>query len=258
MMIIDWIIFVTPFAVASLIAGAIGERSDLGEVFTQLGWLVTATVVGLVTQFSVVYCGLYTGFIRSNPFKYYAQMIPAYATAFGGASSAAAIPQSLACIKRTGQVPDGVASFVISLGATVNLDGSCIYIVCGAAWMAYQNGIVPTAGDYVSLVFSATFGSIAAAPVPSASLVLMLSAYSAAFGLTEGTPEGFAYILAIDWLVDRLRTVFNVTGDHTITAIVGNMVVKKEANRAKSLKDEDLATDLELQGDADGADESIA
>ena len=78
----------TPFAVASLIAGAIGEQSDLGEIFTQLGWLVTATVVGLVTQFTVVYCGLYTGFIRSNPFKYYAQMIPAYATAFGGASSA--------------------------------------------------------------------------------------------------------------------------------------------------------------------------
>jgi len=89
--------------------------------------------------------------------------------------------------------------------------------------------------------------SIAAAPVPSASLVLMLSAYSAAFGSAEGTPEGFAYILAIDWLVDRLRTVFNVTGDHTITAIVGDMVVKKEANRADNLKDEDL----ELQEDAD-------
>jgi len=119
---------VTPFAVASLIAGAIGQQSDLTEVFTQLGWLVTATAVGLVTQFSVVYCGLYIGFLRSNPFKYYAQMIPAYATAFGGASSAAAIPQSLACIKNTGQVPDGVASFVISLGATVNLDGECFQL----------------------------------------------------------------------------------------------------------------------------------
>ncbi|EJK63807.1 hypothetical protein THAOC_15516 [Thalassiosira oceanica] len=242
MMIIDWIIFVTPFAVTSLIAGAIGEQKDLAEVFTQLAWLVTATVVGLVAQFLIVYCGLYLGFIRSNPFKYYAQLIPAYATAFGGASSAAAIPQSLACIKKTGQVPDGVASFVIPLGATINMDGkcSCIYIVCGAAWMAYQNGIVPTAGEYVTLVFSATFGSMGAAPVPSASLVLMLTAYSTAFGSTEGAPEGFAYILAIDWLIDRLRTLFNCTGDHTVTAIIGNIVVKKEAKKANNINDEDL------------------
>ena len=137
--------------------------------------------------------------------------------------------------------------------------GSCIYIVCGAAWMAYQNGIVPTAGEYVTLVFSATFGryerqcrnatlfldsntsySMGAAPVPSASLVLMLTAYSTAFGSTEGTPEGFAYILAIDWLIDRLRTVFNCTGDHTVTAVIGNMVVKKEAKKASNQKDEDL------------------
>ena len=86
----------------------------------------------------------------------------------------------------------------------------------------------------------------------------MLSAYSAAFGSTVGVPDGFAYILAIDWLVDRLRTVFNVTGDHTITAIVGNMVVKKEADKTTSLKDEKLDTDLELQEDAGGADENIA
>ena len=119
----------TPFAVTSLIAGAIGAQSDLAEVFTQLGWLVAATVVGLVTQFSVVYCGLYMGLIRSNPFKYYAQLIPAYATAFGGSSSAAAIPQSLSCIKKTGQVPDGVASFVIPLGATINMDGKCIQLI---------------------------------------------------------------------------------------------------------------------------------
>lgn len=79
-----------------------------------------------------------------------------------------------------------------------------------------------------------------AAPVPSASLVLMLTAYSTAFGSTEGAPEGFAYILAIDWLIDRLRTLFNCTGDHTVTAIIGNIVVKKEAKKANNINDEDL------------------
>ena len=74
-------------------------------------------------QFAVVYQSLYFGFTRRNPVKFYKQLIPAYSMAFAASSSAASIPVSLACAKATGQIPDGIANFVIPLGATVNMDG---------------------------------------------------------------------------------------------------------------------------------------
>ena len=117
------IIKITPFAIISLIAAAIGNRTDLKEVFHDLGFLIAAIVLGLICQFVIVYQSLYYGFTRRNTVKFYKQMIPAYSVAFATASSAATIPVSLGCAKATGQIPDGIANFVIPLGATVNMDG---------------------------------------------------------------------------------------------------------------------------------------
>ena len=86
--------------------------------------------------------------------------------------------------------------FFISLGATVNMDGGAVYFVCACIWLAVLNGEEVTVASFLLLIIIATVGSIGTAPVPSASLVLIITAYNTVFN-TTGTPNGFGYILAI-------------------------------------------------------------
>jgi len=110
---------------------------------------------------------------------------------------------------------------VLPLGATVNMDGAAIYITCTAVSLAYLNGIVPTAANYVILAFCATLGSIGTAPVPASGPVMALTAYNTTFS-QHGVPYGFAFVLAIDWLNDRISTLINVTGDMVIASLVSS------------------------------------
>jgi len=254
MILVTWIIKCTPFAVISLIASAIGTNPDLGNVFTQIGYLISAVAVGLLMQVTLVYCGLYYIFLRANPITYLKQMVPAYTMAFASASSAATIPVSLECAKATGQIPVGISRFVIPLGATVNMDGSGIYIICSVVWMAYQNGIQPGIEDYIVLIFAASFGSMGTAPVPSATIVIILSAYWTAFGSTDGNPEGLAYIIAFDWFFDRFTTMFNIAGDLTVCAIVANKVDKDLADKADG--GEDVVANKVAEGLANRSNET--
>lgn len=109
------------------------------------------------------------------------------------------------------------------MGATINMDGGAIYFPCACIWLATLNGLEPTFGNYILLIILATIGSAGTAPVPSASLVLIITAYNTVFG-TTGTPDGFSFILAIDWFMDRCRTVTNVTGDAVVAGIVASTV----------------------------------
>merc|ERR1712157_572376 len=122
-----------------------------------------------------------------------------------------------------GRVPDVISRFVIPFGAVVNMDGGAVYFVCATIWLAVLNGQDVNASDFVILIIIATLGSIGTAPVPSASLVLILTAHGTVFGGDGGdTPYGFGYIFAIDWFMDRMRTVTNVTGDCIVTGIVAH------------------------------------
>ena len=149
----------------SLIAAAVGAQSNLGEVFSQLGILLLAIIVGLLMQFLFVYTSLYIGFVRKNPFRYFKHLIPAQIMAFSTDSSAATIPVSIDCAVSSGDVPVGIARFVVPLGATINMDGSAISLICACVWLAYQNGIVPGVGEYILLAVAATVGSMGAVRV---------------------------------------------------------------------------------------------
>jgi Na+/H+-dicarboxylate symporter len=211
-LIVLWIIFLTPFAVCSLIASAIGKQTDLGLMFKNIGYLVAASMLGWGFQLIFVYIGLFTCLTRSNPFTYLKHIVPAQTMAFASASSAATIPNSIVAVMSSGKVPETIARFVIPFGATVNMDGGAVYFVTACIWLAVLNGETVTAASFIMLIIIATVGSIGTAPVPSASLVLIITAYNTVFG-TTGTPNGFGYIFAIDWFMDRMRTVTNVTGD---------------------------------------------
>jgi Na+/H+-dicarboxylate symporter len=219
--IIRWIIFLTPFAVLSLIASSIGKQSNLGPMFSNIGLLMASSFLAWGLQVGFVYIGLFALLTKSNPFPYLKQIIPAQLFAFASASSAATIPTTLAAVRSTGKVPDVIGRFVVPFGATVNMDGGAVYFVCACIWLAVLNGEEVTLASFLLLIIIATMGSIGTAPVPSASLVLIITAYNTVFGGT-GTPNGFGYIFAIDWFMDRMRTVANVTGDCIVTGIVAH------------------------------------
>jgi len=142
--------------------------------------------------------------------------------AFASASSAATIPVSISSAMSSGHVSETIARFVIPLGATVNMDGAAIYFPCACIWLAVYNGMDINAGHYVLLVILATFGSMGTAPVPNASLALIMTAYNTVFN-TTGEPDGFGYIFAVDWFMDRGRTLVNVTGDCFVTGTISSI-----------------------------------
>jgi Na+/H+-dicarboxylate symporter len=153
---------------------------------------------------------------------------------------------TLQCVKDSGRVPEPIAKFVIPMGATINMDGGAIYFPCACIWLAILNGMTPNFGNYLLLIVLATVGSAGTAPVPSASLVLIITAYNTVFG-TTGTPDGFSFILAIDWFMDRCRTCVNVTGDGIVTGMVAHRAQMEGADFGQTANDskEDSAGEAE-------------
>ena len=172
---IQWVIMLTPFAVFSLIVQAIESQNDIEEAFSNVGYLIVAFVVGILMQFLVIHIIGFYAITRRNPFEYLRNIVPAQTMAFACASSAATVPITLKSVRSTGWVPEPILRFVVPLGATVNMDGSAIYYPMASVWLAYLNGIDPTAANMILLVILGTLGSIGAAPVPYSSLVLIVS-----------------------------------------------------------------------------------
>jgi Na+/H+-dicarboxylate symporter len=228
---------------------------------------MASAIVGFALHFVITDVCL-LGFIsKKNPFTYLKHIIPAQTTAFASASSAATLPVTLKCVRGSGVVPDAITSFVVPLGATVNMDGSAIYIPCCCIWLAVLNGIEPNVGQYILLIILATIGSAGAAPVPSASIVLMITAYNTVFN-TTGTPLGLSFIMAVDWFVDRLRTVLNVTGDSVVSNFVASTTPLEEvqtlddaqpdAEFVKELEVDDMNKGVAAASSEDEADPNYA
>eukprot|EP00548_Thalassiothrix_antarctica_P001578 CAMPEP_0194132498 /NCGR_PEP_ID=MMETSP0152-20130528/2953_1 /TAXON_ID=1049557 /ORGANISM="Thalassiothrix antarctica, Strain L6-D1" /LENGTH=537 /DNA_ID=CAMNT_0038827567 /DNA_START=45 /DNA_END=1658 /DNA_ORIENTATION=- len=242
--IINWIIALTPFAVLSLIIKAVGSQDDLAKTFKNVAYLMAAAITAMILHFIIVDIGLLAALTKSNPFTYLKHILPAQTTAFASASSAATIPVTLRSVFDSKMVPETIGNFVIPLGATVNMDGGAIYFPCACIWLAFLNGITPTVDQYFLLIILATVGSAGTAPVPSASLVLIITAYNTVFN-SEGTPDGFEFILAIDWFMDRLRTTLNVTGDAVVSRIVAekcSLVAEDTVALPKGSVDEDKSS----------------
>ena len=213
--------------ILSLVASAIGKQSDMTIVLETHSSLMASFFTAAAMQVVFCYMGLYFAFLRQNPLKYYMSPIEPLVLAFTTSSSAATLPVSMDCVVKSGKVPAGVARFVLPLGATINMDGTAIYIVCSCVALAYLSGIVTTVADYIIIGVSATLGTIGTAPVPSASIVLIITSYQTAFG--GDVPYGIEFIFAIDWLVDRFRTMFNICGDTVVAALVASRLDEETA-----------------------------
>jgi Na+/H+-dicarboxylate symporter len=219
--IVDLIMLVAPFGVFALMAGTITAIAgdDLGtilELLQALGFYSFVVVFGLFLHVILVY-GFIIKFFTPHTFKkFFTAIAPAQLVAFSTSSSAATLPVSFECVEENLGVKNEVASFVLPIGATVNLDGTALYQGVAAVFIAQVLGIPLDFTAQLTIVLTALLASIGTAPVPGAGLIMLVIVLEAI-----GVPgAGVALILGVDRILDMIRTATNVTGDCAVTALV--------------------------------------
>jgi solute carrier family 1 (high affinity glutamate transporter) protein 2 len=219
MRIVNIIMWYSPFGIMCLIAGKIMELPDLAVTAQQLGMYMVTVITGLVIHTFCTLCVLYFVFTRKNPAVFFRGMLQAWITALGTASSTAALPVTFQCLEENLGLDRRVTRFVLPVGATVNMDGTALYEAVAAIFIAQMNGIELSAGQVVTVSLTATLASIGAASIPSAGLVMMILVLTAV-----GLPvSDISLIVAVDWLLDRIRTSVNVLGDSFGAGIVDHL-----------------------------------
>ena len=219
--IVDMIMLIAPFGVFALMAGTITAIAgdDLGtilELLQALGFYALVVVLGLLLHVFFVY-GFIIRFFTPHTFKkFFTAIAPAQLVAFSTSSSAATLPVSFECVEENLGVKKEVSSFVLPIGATINLDGTALYQGVAAVFIAQVLGIPLDLTAQLTIVLTALLASIGAAPVPGAGLIMLVIVLEAI-----GVPSaGVALILGVDRILDMVRTATNVTGDCAVTALV--------------------------------------
>jgi Na+/H+-dicarboxylate symporter len=215
--IVDMIMKLAPYGVFALLAGIIaGFGKDIFQLFGALG-MYSLTVVGsLALMVFVIYPLALLAFTKVSYREFFKGIAPAQLLAFSTSSSAATLPVTMErCEKELG-IKEEITSFVLPLGATVNMDGTSLYQAVATVFIAQAFGTDLTIVQQLTIVLMATLSSIGAAPVPGAGMVILIIILQSV-GID---PEGLALIVAVDRILDMCRTVVNVTGDATVAVIV--------------------------------------
>ncbi len=202
-----------PYGVLALIAAVIGQYG-VGILVTLLKY--SLVVIGGLALYTFTINSLTVGFLgRTNPLRFYKGVKEAMIIAFSTSSSNAALPVSMECVEHIG-VPREYSSFVIPLGATINMDGTALYQGVAAVFIAQIYGIPLSLTDQVTIVFMATLASVGAAGVPAAGIITL------AMVLKQiGIPlEGIALILGVDRFLDMCRTTTNIIGDMACSVVI--------------------------------------
>lgn len=220
--IIDIIMLCSPYGVFALMAALMVEIPDFSTLGA-LGIYGLTVLLGLLFMIIVMYPVLLMVFAKFNPIQFYKAIAPAQLLAFSTSSSAATLPVTMECVIEKLGVDEEVSSFVLPLGATVNMDGTSLYQAVAAIFIA--QAMLPEPLDFATqlmIIVTATLASIGSAAVPSAGMVMLVIVLGQA-----GIPEaGLALIFAIDRPLDMCRTVVNVTSDAAVATIVAKSVGK--------------------------------
>ena len=218
---VDVIMRGAPFFVFALLAGVISQMAekpgDVLEIFKGLGVYSLVVVVGLAFMIFAFYSVLIGTFVKGLGYREFLRSIsPAQLLAFSTSSSAATLPVTIECVEDNLGVSNKVASFVLPIGATVNMDGTSLYQGVAVVFLAQLHLIDLTLGQQLTIVLTATLASIGSAAVPSAGLVMLIVVLQSV-GLN---PAWIAIIFPVDRILDMCRTVVNVTGDATVSTLV--------------------------------------
>ncbi|KAM4703987.1 excitatory amino acid transporter 2-like [Rhinophrynus dorsalis] len=209
MRLVSMIMWYSPIGIASLICGKIAAIKDLETVARQLGMYMVTVIVGLVIHGGVILPLIFFSITRRNPFAFYGGIFQAWITALGTASSAGTLPVTFRCLEENLKIDKRVTRFVLPIGATINMDGTALYEAVAAIFIAQMNGVSLDGGQIATVSLTATLASVGAASIPSAGLVTMLLILTAV-----GLPtQDISLLIAVDWLLDRMRTSINVVGD---------------------------------------------
>lgn len=215
------IIALAPFGVVGLVFRAIFEVKDL-SFFTALGAYFMTILIGVSLHLFVVLPLVLYLFTRKNPMKHFAHMRSALLTAFSTSSSSATLPVTMECVEEQAGISNKISSFVLPLGATVNMDGTALYECAGVLFIAQVMGADLSFTQQMLVVVTALLASIGAAGIPSAGLVMIFIVLDAV-GL-KGDQVGVIVgaMLAIDRPLDMLRTATNVFSDSVGAVIIAH------------------------------------
>jgi proton glutamate symport protein len=212
--IIDLIMLCAPYGVFALLASLIVEAPNIDLLKSLLLYSVTL-LVGLFLVI-IVYLIIIKLLLRRNLKEFIDGILPAQLVAFSTSSSAATLPVTMDRVHNHLGVKKEVSSFVLPIGATINMDGTAVYQAVAAVFIAQAFGLELSLVDQLGIISTATLASIGAAAVPSAGIIVLVIVLAQA-----GIPEaGLALIFAVDRPLDMFRTVVNVTGDAMVSLIV--------------------------------------
>ena len=220
--IVVWIMYFAPIGIFALISSKLGDSGG-GEHFWReiagVGKYMLTVIIGLTVHFMILLTILLVVSRRGRQFI--TTMSKALITAFGTASSSATLPLTMECALEA-NVDKRAVKFVLPLGATVNMDGTALYEAVAVMFIAQAYGIHMAPMDQIVIFITATLAAIGAAGIPEAGLVTMVIVLTAV-----GLPiEGIGLLLAVDWLLDRLRTTVNVWGDSVGTTVIEKICFK--------------------------------
>ncbi|MCL5244587.1 dicarboxylate/amino acid:cation symporter [Cellulophaga sp. 20_2_10] len=226
---VDLIMLAAPYAVFALLCKVVVTADD-PEILQKLLSYAGVVVLGLLLMIAF-YCSLVYFYTKKNPIWFLKQMSPAQLLAFSTSSSAATLPVTMERVEEHIGVDKEVSSFVLPVGATINMDGTSLYQAVAAVFIMqvlWPEGL--TLGNQLSIVLTALLASIGSAAVPGAGMVMLVIVLEAIGFPADLYPIALALIFAVDRPLDMCRTVVNVTGDAAVSMIVAKSAGKLHDN----------------------------
>jgi Na+/H+-dicarboxylate symporter len=221
---VDLIMLTAPYAVFALLASVVVSSGD-SDILVALAQYSGVVVLGLLLMITF-YSIIVLTFTKKNPFWFLKQISPAQLLAFSTSSSAATLPVTMERVEEHIGVDKEVTSFVLPVGATINMDGTSLYQAIAAVFIFQALGLDLTFGDQLTIVLTALLASIGSAAVPGAGMVMLVIVLESVGLPPELLPIGLALIFAVDRPLDMCRTVVNVTGDAMVAMLVAKSVGK--------------------------------
>lgn len=220
---VDTVMKVAPFFVFALLAGVIAKMANSVEevldIFLGLGTYSIGVIAGLFFMIFIFYPLLVTIFVKKISYKqFFKNISPAQFLAFSTSSSAATLPVTMECVEENMGVSKNITSFVLPIGATVNMDGTSLYQAVAVIFLAQLHMIDLDLSQQLTIILTATLASIGSAAVPSAGLVMLIIVLQSV-GLN---PAWIAIIFPVDRILDMCRTVVNVTGDASVSTVIAS------------------------------------
>jgi Na+/H+-dicarboxylate symporter len=221
--IVDFVMKIAPYGVFALMAGVIVELAgdDLSQALNllgALGWYCVAVLLGLLLHVIIVYSSLFKIFSKMKLSEFFKAMRPAILLGFSTSSSSATLPVTMERAEKNLGVDEEVTSFVLPIGATINMDGTSLYQAVAAVFIAQALGLDLGIAQQITIVLTATLASIGAAGVPGAGIIMLVIVLQA----IQVPVEGIALILGVDRILDMCRTAVNITGDAAVSVAVAH------------------------------------